>query len=256
MISGKLSNDTVWWLSTDGKKIWIESENLDQERFKDKGYNVTHGRIFRARKEAGELATSRLDSRRRKDAWVIKLEAMIDVYPELLEEINRKELEDNKKKKTRSVSNGRKEIKKDDVAEDIKKDIRDLGVDEDLNITISKEDIKKDIITEDIKKDIITEEKNIVDPDNKEIAKRKAPVREYFGNDTPYLSWINDEIGKSENGRIVILLKDLKEKMGSDFVAMQDMRIYFGLKKVLANIGATIDLKNSKGNSIAVIKKI
>ena len=89
MISGKLPNNTVWWLSSDGKKIWIESECLEQEKFKEKRYNIANDMIFYSRKEMGELTTSRLNSRRHKESWVIKLDAILDIYPELLEEINR-----------------------------------------------------------------------------------------------------------------------------------------------------------------------
>ena len=211
MISGKLPNDTVWWLSTDHKKIWIESENLEQEKFKEKKYNIVHDRIFYARKEVGELATSRLDSRKHKDAWIIKLEAILDIYPELLEDINKKELEDNKKKRVKTPN---------------KKD-KKIGS-------------KREIIKEEPKREVI------------EINKSKEPV---FDINRPYVTWIKDEISKSENGKIIVPIKNLKEKMGEEFIKLDNFRIYFGLNKILANTGITVELGSAKKECVAIIKK-
>jgi len=243
VISGKLPNDTVWWLSTDGKKIWIESENLDQEKFKEKGCNIVHGRIFCARKEVGELTTSRLDSRRHKDAWIIKLDTMLYVYPELMEEIHRKEIEGKKKKKKRVSSKGKKEQNKELVNKELEKEQnkeleKERKEDKDPKIYI-KEEPKKEVI-----------EKDEIEHKDRE------PIRNYFDINRPYIKWINDEICKNGNSKLTIPLKDLKEKMGDEFVKMHDIRIYFGLNKVLSSIGITIELRSIKGENVAIIKKI
>lgn len=235
MISGKLPNDTVWWLSTDGKKIWIESENLEQEKFEEKGCNIVHGRIFYARKEVGELTSSRLDSRKHKDAWIIKLDAMLNVYPGLMEEINRKEIEEKKKKKKRVSTKGKKEPKKELVNKGLEKEQKE---DKDLKVCI-KEEPKKEVIEKDEIKH-----------------KDGEPIRDYFDINRPYVKWIKDEICKNENDKLTISLKDLKEKMGDEFIKMHDLRIYFGLNKILSSISITIELRSVKGESIAIIKKI
>ena len=215
MISGKLPNDTVWWLSKDGSKIWIESKDLEQDKFRDKNYSIERDIIFYARKDVGELAASRLDSRKGEDAWAIKLQAITDIYPELLEEINRKEIEENKKKRTKTSPKDKKGTK---IAS------------------------KKKII-EDPKKDII------------EINKNKEPVINYFDSNRPYVTWIKDEISKNENGEMIIPIKDLKEKMGDEFIKLDNFRIYFGLNKILAGTGITVELGSAKKECIVIIKK-
>ena len=228
MISGKLSNDTVWWLSSDNKKIWIESGDLEQEKFKEKKYNVINGRIYYARKDVGELATSRLDSRKHKDAWIIKLEAILDVYPELLEEINRKEIEEKKKKRVMAPSKNKKDKKTEP----------------------KKEIIKEEIIKEEPGSNIIEDKpgNNIIKEEHK-----KEPV--YFDINLPYVTWIKDEISKSENGKMTIPIKDLKEKMGEEFIKLDNFRIYFGLNKVLAGTGIIVELGSAKKECVAIIKK-
>ena len=240
VVSGKLPNNTVWWLSTDGKKIWIESEELEQEKFKEKKYNVAHGRIFYARKDVGELATSRLDSRKHKDAWIIKLEAILDVYPTLLDEINRKEIEEKKKKRPKDQSKDKKskkiEQKSDIIIEEPKKEIII-----ETNNNIPKKEINTETNNNIPKKEIITETNN------------KEPV--YFDINLPYVTWIKDEISKSEDGTIIIPINDLKEKMGKEFIKLDNFRIYFGLNKILANDGIIVELGSAKKECIAIIKK-
>lgn len=213
MISGTLPNNTVWWLSRDGQKIWIESRDLEQHKFKEKGYNIVHGRIFYKRKDVGELTTSRLDSRINKDAWIIKLEAILDIYPELIEDIERKKIEEKKKKKSAPI----KEIKK--VA------------------------TKKIEIIEEYKKDV------------EEPRKDKEPVKDYFDINRPYVAYIKDEIDKN-NGKLIISYKNLKEKMGEEFLNMHDIRIYLGLKKILSKIGIVVESISIKGKNIIIMKKI
>ena len=257
MISGKLPNDTVWWLSTDGKKIWIESENLEQEKFKEKGCNIVHGRIFYARKEVGELTTSRLDSRKHKDAWIIKLDTMLDVYPGLMEDIHRKEIEEKKKKRKKASHKSKKEPKKELVNKELEKEQNkesekeikeDKGQDKEL-----EKKIKEDKDTK-----IYIKDEHIKEVAEKDEIKRKGgePIRDYFDINRPYVKWIKDEICKNGNGKLTISLKDLKEKMGDEFIKMHDLRIYFGLNKILSSIGITIELRSIKGESVAIIKKI
>lgn len=223
MISGKLPNNTIWWLSTNGQKIWIESKDLEQEKFEEKGYYRSNDRIFHTQKEMGELATSRLESRKRKDAWIIRLDAMLDVYPELIEEIERKEIEEKKKKKINRSPKNKREVRKEFKADSV-----------------------------------IKEHKNdIVETNSVEVGKNpnKEPVRSYFDVDSPYVAWIKDEIDKSEKGEILVPYKDLKSRMGEEFEKMDDFRIYFGLNKILSNIGITVESQSSKRGNIAVIKK-
>ena len=217
VVSGKLPNNTVWWLSTDGKKIWIESEDLEQEKFKDKKYNIVNDRIFYVRKDVGELATSRLDSRKHKAAWIIKLEAILDVYPELLEEINRKEIEEKKKKRTK-VSSKDKKIE--------------------------------------YKKEIIKEEPKVIEEHKKEIIEINKSKELVFDINRPYVAWIKDEISKSEDDKIIIPIEVLKEKMGEEFTKLDNFRIYFGLNKILAGTGITVELGSAKRECIAIIRKI
>lgn len=238
MISGKLPNDSVWWLSTDNKKIWIESENIEQEKFKEKKYIINHGRIFYDRKEVGELTGSRLESRKRKYSWVIKLEAMADVYPGLIEEINMKENEEKKKKRvngSRSKKGIKKGIKPGIVKEMPKKEIGEI--DKDVVETSTETDKKKDI-------EII------------ETKKVKEPVKVYFDKDMPYVTMIKDEVDKSEDGKFIISLKDLKTKMGEEYEKMDDFRIYYGLNKILSNIDITMELNRLKKESMAILKKL
>ena len=213
MISGKLPNNTVWWLSKDGLKIWIESRDLEQEKFSKKGYNVVHGRIFHNRLDVGELATSRLDSRKGKNAWIIKLQAMLDLYPELIEEIKRKGDEEKKKKKMKMVPKR-------------KTAISDIG--------INKEESRQE-----------TNESNEI---------MESSSMNYFDLNRPYVTWIKDEVDK--NGKLVITSKNLKEKMGEEFVGMHDIRIHFGLKKILSSIGIIVESRSLNGESVVIMKKV
>jgi hypothetical protein len=217
VISGKLPNNTIWWLSTNGQKIWIESKDLEQDKFKEKGYRVTNDRIFHTTMDIGELTTSRLQSRRHKDAWIIKLGAVLDVYPELIEEIKRKEIEEKNKKRTRIV----------------KKAYR-IG-------TTREEHHNDDII-----------EGNNAEPDNNQ----NNDHTNYFDIDRPYVTWIKDEIDKSEKGEIIISLKELKNKMGEEFEEMNDFRIFFGLNKILSNIGIKVEWIGVKREIMVTIRRI
>jgi hypothetical protein len=234
VISGKLSNDTIWWLSTNGQKIWIESKDLEKEKFKEKGYRTTDDRIFYLTNEMGELTTSRLESRKRKDAWIIKVDAMLDVYPELIMEIKTKEIEEKKKKRESVSSRNKREIRREFKAPSIEnKD----------NITESNESIIKN--NEGI---IESNEENL---DNS----AKKHVGDYFDINRPYITWIKEEMNKSEKEEIIISYKDLKSKMGEDFEKMDDFRIFYGLNKILPSIGMILESKYAKRQSMAVIKK-
>ena len=224
MISGKLPNDTIWWLSRDGQKIWIESKDLEQEKFKEKGYNVNEDRIFSPAREIGELTVSRLESRKSKQAWIIKIEAMLHVYPELGEEIKRKEIEEKKKKRTGTLR--KKEVKK-------------------------TYPVKTDYIAKENRDETIEEKENIESekvPDNK-------PVQDFFSTDRPYVTWIKDEVDKRKIGELIISFKDLKSKMGEEFEEMDNFRIFFGLNKVLPKVGLTLQSRIIKKENTAIIRK-
>lgn len=230
VISGKLPNNTIWWLSTNGQKIWIESKDLEHDKFEEKGYHKADDRIFRNGKEKGELTTSRLESRRKKDAWVIKIETLLDVYPELIDEIKKKEIEEKKKKRSSKT----------------KKDFRQKSlVSKNEILTMTSE--RKDSING---KHYAVNDKNIII--NEKISENK---KEYFDFERPYVTWIKDEINKSEKGEMIIPFKELKSKMGEDFEKMDDFRIYFGLNKILSNIGIVVELKTIKRESVAIIRK-
>lgn len=217
MISGKLPNNTVWWLSTNGQKIWIENKDLEQGKFKGKGYHVTEDRIFHAMKEVGELTTSRLESRKHKKAWIIRFDSMLDVYPELVEDIKRKEIEEKKKKRT--GSRDRREIRKEFKVN-------------------------------------YTPETNNTGSGSAESGPINEPKKDYFDISRPYVTWIKDDIDKSETGELVIAFKDLKSKMGAEFEKMDDFRIFFGLNKILPNIGIKVESKIIKRESMAILRKI
>lgn len=233
MISGMLPNNTIWWLSTNGQKIWIESKDLEQDKFKEKGYNIKRDIIFHIGQAVGELTTSRLESRKRKEAWIVKVDSVIDIYPELIEEIQKKEVE-NKKKRKESASKNRKnspprafvvreepkkETTKIDNVETVKTEIKDAGT--------SKDDTEHE--------------------DNKE------PQRDIFDVNSPYVSWIKDEVEKSADG-ITISFPSLKEKMGGEFMNMHDLRIFFGLQKILSSIGIKVE-QGYKAREHAVVMK-
>lgn len=258
MISGKLPNNTIWWLSTNGQKIWIENKDIEREKFKEKGYRLTGDRIYNSRREVGELTTSRLESRRRKDAWIIHVESVLDVYPELLEEIRRKEIEEKKKKRigtslTSSNSNSSKRrdknvIKeiKEDVIKDIKRNVTKEEDDED------DEDDEYNSIDEDQNKYI---ENNNNGNDIKSSVVKKKSSEEYFNINRPYVSIIKDEVENSEKGELIMSFKDLKSKMGGDFEKIDDFRIFFGLNKILPNIGLIVESRYIKRESMAIIKR-
>ena len=69
------------------------------------------------------------------------------------------------------------------------------------------------------------------------------------------MEWIKGEIDKSPNGELTILSDDMKEKMGEGYQNMHVMRIYFGLKKVLSEIGIGVELGGLKGKSALIMKR-
>ncbi len=219
MISGTLPNTTVWWISKDGKKIWIESDQLENQKFIDKGYSIIKDRIFssRPRKQVGELTGSRLERRLYKDAWVITLDAFLDIYPNLMPEIRNKSIEEKKKKRqTKSTTKS--------------KTPKILPQKEIVNKKLGKEGEQE-------KKD------------------EKIIERSHFDVAHPYVEWIKGEIDKSPDGELKILSDDMKEKMGKEYLNMHDMRIYFGLKKISPEIGIDVELGKYKGRSLLIMKK-
>lgn len=221
MISGTLPNNTVWWISKDGKKVWIESKELESQKFIDKGYNIIKDRIFssKIKKQIGELAGSRLERRLYEDSWYITLDAFLDIYPDLVKEIGNKNIEEKKKKKQTKSKTKSKTPKI-------------------LHQEIEKNNIEIDNIEK-----------------NKEIGHEKIE-KSWFDITYPYVEWIKGEIDKSPDGELKILSDDMKEKMGKEYQNMHIMRIYFGLKKVLPEIGIEVELGKLKGKSALIMKKI
>ncbi len=232
MISGKLPNNTIWWLSTDGQKVWIESEDIEQDKFKEKGYNVKGDIIYHAGQVIGELTGSRLNSRKRKDAWIIKVASVTDIYPELIEEIKKKDLEDKKKRKE-SASKNKKSVTQKNFAR---------------STNVISEGVKKDQLVDKISKND--------GEDNKEYIVNKESKKDCFDVNSPYVSWLKEEVEKSIDGKVMLSFPTLKEKMGGDFLNMHDLRIFFGLKKILSDIGIVAEQGRTKKEHVVILKKV
>lgn len=235
MISGMLPNNTIWWLSTNGQKIWIESKDLDQEKFKEKGYNIKRDTILHTGQAVGELTTSRLESRKRKDAWIVKVESVLDIYPELVEEIQRKDAENKKKRKELSSKNRKRVIPKKFIA---------------------KEESKNEQVKVDNPETIKTEVRNIDEfKDAAEDKNSGIPKKDVFDVNSPYVSWIKDEVGKSQDGKIILSFPAIKEKMGGEFLNMHNLRIFYGLQKILSNIDINVEQGYKNREHAIVMKK-
>jgi hypothetical protein len=246
MISGMLPNNTIWWLSTNGQKIWIESKDLELNKFKEKGYNIKRDLILHTGQAVGELTSSRLESRKRKDAWIVKVESAIDIYPELMQEIKKKEIEIKKKKKELASKN-RRNSKQRIVTREVPKEqpVRSDGAKENPEEPKkSPEDEPKKSPEDEPKKSPEDEPKKIVEP-----------KRDSFDANSPYVSWIKDEIEKSADG-ITISFPSIKEKMGGEFMSMHDLRIFFGLQKILSSVGIKVEQGYKAREHAIVMKKI
>ena len=253
MIHGKLPNDAIWWLSKDGLKIWIESKDLELKKFTDKTYNIRYDRLYKERVgEVGELTSSRLQSRKWKKAWVIKLGPMIDVYPELAEEINRQTIEEKKRKKTVTRST-RKGIKQNNFIDNKPKievvEHKEEVADHKIEVT----ECKTEIANTECKQDTVENSEEVVE--NKVVKEfKKEQKRDFFDINRPYVKLLKDEINK--NGKLTITYKNLKEKMGEEFLTMPDMRIQYGLKKVMSSIGIDVYPGVLQKESALVMEKI
>ncbi len=229
MISGTLPNNTVWWISKDGKKVWIESGELEKQKFSEKGYNVVKDRIFssKIKKQVGELASSRLERRLYKAAWIITLNTLLDVYPNLVSEIEKKTIEERnktlKKKQTKSPSKKLLEENKIENKIDKENEIENKIEEKGQKLNGGQEE------------------------------KKKISNKSYFDIKCPYVEWIKGEVNK--NPELKILSENMKEKMGEEYLNMHDIRIYFGLKKILTEIGINIELGKFKGKSLLIMKK-
>lgn len=228
-----LPNNTIWWLSTNGQKIWIESKDLEKDKFKEKGYNVKRDTILHTGQAVGELTTSRLETRKRMDAWIVKVESVIDIYPELIEEIQKKDAENKKKRRELASKNRKRPAAK--------------------TFVIKEEPKKETPKTNDTEAENI-ETKNIGTSEqvaNKEINKEQR--RDSFDVNSHYMTWIKDEVEKNTNG-ITISYPTMKEKMGGEFINMHDLRIFFGLQKILSSIGIKVE-QGYKNREHAIIMK-
>lgn len=235
MISGTLPNNTIWWLSTNGQKIWIESKELEIHKFKEKGYSVKQDTIVRAGQSVGDLTTSRLESRKRKDAWILKVESAIDVYPELVEDIKKKDIE-NKKKKKESTSKNRKYVVPKALI---------------TRMEPNKEPTKADNVNT-----TSAETKNVESfNDTVEYRDNDKPKKDCFDINSPYVSWIKDEVAKGVDGKIIVPFPILKEKMGGEFVNMHNLRIFFGLQKILSSVGIKVEQGYRAREHAVVMKK-
>lgn len=231
MISGMLPNNTIWWLSTNGQKIWIESKDLELDKFKEKGYNIKSDIIFHTGKAVGELTTSRLESRKRKDAWILKVESVIDIYPELTEEIQKKDAENKKKRKELASKNRRRPIPK---------------------AFITKEEPKREQSNANNAEAENIESKNI---GTFEQIVNKEQRKDSFDINSPYVSWIKEEVEKSADG-ITMSFPSIKEKMGGEFMTMHNLRIFFGLQKILSGIGIKVEQGYKAREHAIIMKKI
>lgn len=236
-----LPNNTIWWLSTNGQKIWIESRDLEQDKFKEKGYSIKSDIISYTGKPVGELTTSRLESRKRKDAWIVKVESVLDIYPELVEEIKKKEVENKKKKKEATSKNRKSAIPKPFVTkEEPKKDLVTTNNMQPENIEVRSVDTFKDT----------TSHGNIV-----EHGKDEKPKIDTFDVNSPYVSLIKDEVEKSIDG-VSMTFPAIKAKMGGEFLNMHDLRIFYGLQKILSNVGIKVEQGYKERRHAIIMKKI
>lgn len=266
-----LPNNTIWWLSTNGQKIWIESKDLEQDKFKEKGYNIKRDTIFHTGQAVGELTTSRLESRKRKDAWIVKVESVIDIYPELVEEIRKKEIENKKKKRDQTSKNARravpkafitreapkKESTKTDNMPDRNVETKDVDTLGDTNI-YKYMNMSKDVNVpkaENVSKDDSVSKDTIDHDSDKEPRRIKEPKKDSFDVNGPYVSWIKEEVEKSPDG-IKMSFPSIKEKMGGEFMNMHDLRIFFGLQKILLNVGIKVEQGYKAREHAIVMKKI
>lgn len=252
MISGTLPNGTVWWISKDGKKVWIESKELENQKFIDKGYNIVKDRIFnpKIKKQVGELTGSRLERRLYQDSWIITLNTLLDVYPDLVSEIGNKRIEEKKKKrqaksKTESKTKSKSPILPQELSKDIEKNIEDEQEDE-----LLQEDWKQQ---EKIIENVHGKQQ---DEDAQEKRQEKKIEKSYFDVTYPYVEWIKGEIDKSPDEELKILSDDMKEKMGKEYINMHVIRIYYGLKKILPGIGIDVELGKLQGKSALIMKKV
>ena len=256
MIHGKLPNGTIWWLSKDGLKIWIESRDLEFEKFTKKAYNMQYDRMYKEKVgEVGELTSSRLESRKWKKAWVIKLGTMVDVYPILAEEINRQTIEEKKKKKTVTKPT-RKWVKPNSIVNNIAdKNPKMEVVEHKTEVIESKQELIDTIDTIGSSDTIGSTETTENTIENKVVKEfKKEPKKDFFDINRPYVKLLNDEVNK--NGKLTITYKNLKEKMGEEFVTMSDLRIQYGLKKVLSSIGINVYPGVLQRESALIMEKV
>ena len=234
MISGMLPNNTIWWLSTNGQKIWIESKDLEQDKFKEKGYSVKSDIISYTGKPVGELTTSRLESRKRKDAWILKVESVLDIYPELVEEIKQKEIENKKKKKDVASKNRKCAVPKPFIIkEEPKREFAKTNNVPSENIEIKNADTFKDA-------------KPRID---------EKPKIDTFDVNSPYVSLIKDEVEKSADG-VTMTFPAIKAKMGGEFLNMHDLRIFYGLQKILSDVGIKVEQGYKERRHAIIMKKM
>ena len=250
MISGMLPNNTIWWLSTNGQKIWIESKDLEQDKFKEKGYSVKSDIISYTGKPVGELTTSRLESRKRKDAWILKVESVLDIYPELVEEIKQKEIENKKKKKDAASKNRKCAVPKPFIIkEEPKREFAKTNNVPSENIEIKNADTFKYVnISKDanISKDVII---------HSDTFKDEKPKIDTFDVNSPYVSLIKDEVEKSADG-VTMTFPAIKAKMGGEFLNMHDLRIFYGLQKILSDVGIKVEQGYKERRHAVIMKKM
>jgi hypothetical protein len=178
------------------------------------------------------------------------MESVLDIYPELVEEIKKKDAENKKKRKELASKNRKGVIPKKFVAkEEQKKEPTKID-----DAKIAKPEIKNADTFKDVGKfrdthvDVGTSE-DIVEHENS-----KEQQRATFDINDPYVSWIKEEVEKSAEG-ITMSFPSIKEKMGGEFTGMHDLRIFYGLQKILLNIGIKVEHGYKARDHAIVMKK-
>jgi len=70
------------------------------------------------------------------------------------------------------------------------------------------------------------------------------------------VSLIKDEVEKSEAGKVILQYGTQKEKMGGEFLEMHDLRVFYGLKKILLNVGISVEQGRIKNEHAVIMKKM
>lgn len=70
------------------------------------------------------------------------------------------------------------------------------------------------------------------------------------------IPWIEKEIGKSKDKKIIIKNKDIREEMGGEFIKKNDTSVYWGIKYVLFQEGIVVETgTHTDGSKLLIMRK-